>query len=405
MMGPLIRGAGADMNLLGQRVRRLECIPAFGQNTSTLVHAGFSIRLQPLGCFSAVFPPTFPEGMARRKPRAQANVRRELEAARANLRASRALMGIKQGAAGLPRQPFGSRKKKQQRNPTHVQLNRYLNATLSDHLPLPRPTGPYTVVRLTNYYPLDNEVVMFGPEVMEGVTGMSWTSIIGRASVNAANPIKASNNCLALNMTPLQSLDSLAQLVPSAITVQLMNPEAVQTTSGMVWGGISRTQLPIGTSSLPWTFIGQNYISLMTPRVMSAAKLAFKGVIGSGYPLNMSELSNFRPLKKAGSTLPKIPTTWDIGSGTIPETDGNPIGFTPLVFVNPDRVNLIYQVTVEYRVRFSLSNPAAAGHTQYKAGSTALWDAAICAAGAVGHGMMDIAELVAANGAIAAAAA
>ena len=344
--------------------------------------------------------PAFSEGMARRRGRAnQAILRREMQATRANLQASRALLGIKQGAAAAVRQPFGNGRKKQAARPSNAVIHRYLNATLRDHLPLPRPTGPYTVLRLTNLFALDKAFVMFGPEIFEKGNGtISWTNIVGRASVNAANPVNAANNCVALSMTALRALDPLTQVVPSALTVQVMNPEAVQTTTGMVWGGISRTQLPIGTTSDTWDFYGNSFISLMTPRVMSAAKLAFRGVTGNAYPLNMSELSNFHPLTRSSSDQAQITTSWNLTSGTIPETDGQPVGMTPIVFVNPDRVNLIYQVTVEYRVRFALSNPAAAGHVQHKAGSTAMWDAAVSAAGAVGHGLMDIAEQVAADG-------
>lgn len=322
-----------------------------------------------------------------------------MQATRANLQASRALLGIKQGAGATPRQPFGNGRRKQASHPSNAMIRRYLTATLSDHLPLPRPTGPYTVVRLTNIFSLDNEVVMFGPEIFEKGNGtMSWTNLIGRASVNASNPVNASNNCIALSMTSLRALDALTQVVPAALTVQVMNPEAVQTTSGMVWGGIARTQLPIGTTTTSWETYGNEFISLMTPRVMSAAKLAFRGVIGNAYPLNMSELSNFHQLTHSSSSDPQITTTWNLTSGTIPETDGQPKGMTPMVFVNPNRVNLTYQVTVEYRMRFALSNPAAAGHIQYKAGSTAMWDAAVTAASTVGHGLLDIAEQVAADG-------
>lgn len=349
--------------------------------------------------------------MARRKRANQAIFRRELQAARANLQASRALMGIKQGAAGLPRVPFGNGRKKQpSQHQGNRSIRRYLDATLLDHLPLPRPTGPYTVVRLTNYYSLDNGVVMFGPEmIQEGSSTIpggkfGWTNVIGRASVNSAVGVNATNNCVALSMTPLHALDTLTQIVPAALTVQVMNPEAVQTTSGMIWGGVCRTQLPIGLTAEPWDYYAQNFISLMTPRVLSAAKLAFRGVVGNAYPLNMSELSNFHNLVKTNAATSKIITSWNNTQGSYPETDGQPKGMTPIMFVNPDRVALIYQVTVEYRVRFALSNPAAAGHVQHKAGSTAMWDAALSVAGTLGHGIMDIAEQVAANGILAAAA-
>ena len=246
---------------------------------------------------------------------------------------------------------------------------------------------------------------MFGPELsQEGFGQFGWTNVIGRASVNSALAVNATNNCIALSMTPLRALDDLTQLVPAALTVQVMNPEAVQTTTGMVWGGICRTQLPIGNTTDSWDYYAQNYISLMTPRVMSAAKLAFRGVTGNAYPLNMSDLSNFHKLVQTSSTAAKITTTWSNTSGNIPETDGQPKGLTPIMFVNPSRVHLIYQVTVEYRVRFALSNPAAAGHVQYKAGSTALWDQAMLGAAVVGHGLFDIAEQVAVDGLIAAAA-
>jgi len=316
-------------------------------------------------------------------------------------------VGIAQGAAALPRQPFGNGRKKQpKQHPTSAMLRRYFNATLRDHLPLPRPTGPYTVIRLTNFYSLDSKFVMFGPEIVRSPDGrQGWTNIVGRASVNSAAAVNATNNCVALSMTPLRAMDQNTQLVPAALTVQVMNPEAVQTTTGMVWGGICGTQLPLGDSTAAWGTYASEFISLMTPRVMSAAKLAFKGVIGNALPLNMSELSNFHPLTKSVSEAAEITTTWKPNAGNTPEVDGQPMGLTPIVFVNPDQVGLIYQVTVEYRVRFALTNPAAASHTQHKAGSTIVWDAAVAGGGAVAHGLYDIVEQVAVDGAYAMAAA
>lgn len=320
----------------------------------------------------------------------------ERKVARTAKRAEKALTGIAQGVANTVSMPFGS--KKPSRRGAH-RISDYLNATHPSHLALPRAVGPYTVVRLTQIYELTNKMVVFSPELMregEGIHG--WTTIIGRAAAIDTDPVNGTNNCIALNVTALHALSDFTQVVPAAMTVQIMNPEAIQTTTGLVWGGVCKTQLALASSTTSWSIWGSDYIALMNPRVMSAAKLALRGVQAHAYPLNMSELSNFYELQHSASSAAEIMTTWNHLSGDTAENAGIPTGMTPLVFVNPSAVSLMYQVTVEYRVRFSLTNPAAASHTYHPPAPDSVWNDVVRAGVNLGAGVIDIADAAARAG-------
>jgi hypothetical protein len=88
----------------------------------------------------------------------------------------------------------------------------------------------------------------------------------------------------------------------------------------------------------------------------------------------------------------------------LPRADGDvvmseqieePTGWAPMLVSNPQRVNLEYLVTTEWRVRFDLLNPASAGHTHHPIHGDGEWDRLMKQANSLGHGVQDIAETVA----------
>ena len=133
---------------------------------------------------------------------------------------------------------------------------------------------------------------------------------------------------------------------------------------------------------------------------MSAGKLALRGVQMDSYPLNMSALADFRPVANTADAA----VTWD-ATNLI-----HPLGFAPIVVINqastetpPLKLNFL--VTVEWRVRFDIGNPAVASHTHHGVSSDQHWDDLIRQAVQKGAGVADIVERVAnAGGAIAEAA-
>jgi len=255
--------------------------------------------------------------------------------------------------------------------------------------------GPYTVVRTTQRIGVNDDLMVFGlfSEQDLHVSPRVWSKTIAVSSVVVGNPVGGAANT---NLFPLEGLGSVGEAFmacPAAITVQIMNPEALQTSQGIVYIGRSSSQYELGGSARTWTDLGEQFVNFMSPRLCSAAKLVLRGVQVSSYPLDMSEISNFRTLRDAAAS----PFTW--GGSTLALA-----GFAPIVVYNPSGVLLEYLVTVEWRVRFDPGTLAAGSHVQHPMQSEQVWDRVVRTATAVGHGVQDICEKVAQAGEVYAAA-
>jgi hypothetical protein len=117
---------------------------------------------------------------------------------------------------------------------------------------------------------------------------------------------------------------------------------------------------------------------------LSGGKLALKGVTCSSYPLDMTEYSSFLPLVTTGAAV-----TWN-------DTFGGPAAMAPIVFVQntAPAATLDFLVTIEWRVRFDVGNPACASHTYHPPTSDSDYSRVIHAMQAMGHGVEDIEEAV-----------
>lgn len=229
-----------------------------------------------------------------------------------------------------------------------------------------------------------------------------WGAACGIVGVGSgALAINSTNGASVIQMAGMSSLGDAAMVTPAALTVQVMNPNALLGTSGIVYVGRSHAQLELGGSSRTWDDAGQQFVSFMSPRLCSAGKLAMRGVKVSSYPLDMSELANFTGVNPYGTTPLKASYTWANNDLL------RPAGLAPIVVYNPDAVQLDFLITIEWRVRFDIGNPAASAHRYQGVTSDAVWDAATRASAALGHGVVDIVEDVAEAGAegLAAAAA
>ena len=292
---------------------------------------------------------------------------------------------LAQGVGAVPRKPFGS-----------TDLARKLTLACWDaksqiHLGLPRPVGPYTTVRVTRRFSSPSTALLFGTFKYDNshpgsVQAGKWSNMVCAEAVDPANPINGTTNTVKVSspLTFLSAGTSGATCTPSAFTVQILNPEALQTTTGIVYAGVMNTQAMIGGRSESWTDYFNRFVNFQSPRLLSAAKLALKGVQISSYPLDMNAISDFTQLQQ--------------------ETDANiafdnnapePQGWTPIMVMNPDAVRLEYLVTTEWRVRFDLQNPASAGHQYHQMQTDSTWNEMTKRAVALGHGVRDIAEVVA----------
>lgn len=275
-----------------------------------------------------------------------------------------------------------------------MNLSCALNAMHPCHLPLPRAVGAYTVIRTTDIVNTSREAVMFG--VFKGpasqFTETAWLTDIAVTNPNAGaldlpiGDISGSGNAFFYKSSALgESSINGAKMVPAAITVQIMNSQALQNADGIVYIGRCKTVLDLMGAGRTWKQIMDELVSYSAPRLCSAGKLALRGVQVNAIPNNMSVLSDFVPRRIGLSGRQK----WDEANYA---SDFE--GFGPIFVYNPDNVTLKYLVTIEWRMRFDPLNPAYASHTMHKPASESTWNQVIGAAEAVGNGVRDIAEVV-----------
>jgi len=270
------------------------------------------------------------------------------------------------------------------------------DATLPQHLPLPRAVGGYTTIRTTKVIDSDAEVLIFGSfqSPFQGSGKVEgWSTFCCVSSINAALEVGGSNNT-QFHAMPLDSLGLAATMVPSAVSVQIINPNALQSTVGSVFAGTMNTQASLISPTLntrTWSSVADAFTSFQAPRFMTAPKLALRGVRVNSFPLNMSACSDFKSLRHDVDVI----GTW--------QDDLEPVGWAPILVRNtsPDRPVLTYVVTTEWRVRFDLANPASAGHIHHPVVSDGVWDKLMRARQALGNGVEDIPDVIANVGAFA----
>lgn len=261
------------------------------------------------------------------------------------------------------------------------------------HAPLPRATGPYTVVRTTNLVASSAKFSMVG--AFKDLSKNLWTNVCLIEDVVAGTSISAAGNALARSV-PFPGgaalLGSGLTAVPAAISVQVMNPEALQATTGICALGVCSTQLDVNNRLESWNELATEFISFFRPRLCSAAKLSLRGIQMNSYPMDMSSVSDFRPLFPIGDQTTFTLDNGVAGSGLAPD------GWAPIVIVNENGVALQLLVTIEWRVRFDIGNPAVASHVHHGVTSDVDWNKMLTNAIALGNGAVDIASKVASAG-------
>ncbi len=250
------------------------------------------------------------------------------------------------------------------------------------HLPLPRSVGPYTVIRITKRFQSTLPCLVFGTFYQE--TLQRWTNISAIGPVDSQGTIGGTLN--AQQFTAELNLGPTATCVPSALTVQVLNPTALQAAEGVMYHGISTVQAEFGGDVLTWENRFDQFVQYQAPRMLSGGKLALRGTQTSSYPLNMNAVSEFTSLDIEEETT----FTWNASL--------RPRGFAPILMYNIDGAELEYLVTTEWRVRFDLSNPASAGHSKHGLATDHQWDDLISLAAARGAGVMDIPDVAATGG-------
>lgn len=290
-----------------------------------------------------------------------------------------ALRGIKQGVGRSVAKPFGGASIRGF-HPCHF------DAFHHAHLPLPRAIGPYTVIRTTQVVSNGNNVLtVFGPFWDRDTA--RWTDLCGLNFKDKAKTVGDNGNVVPLKFGQFAGSGwNAATVVPAAFSVQVMNPNALQTTSGIVYIGRIRTSLKLSEDlSDKIEDLANLLVSYNNPRLCSAAKLAFRGVQVDLVPFNMSELANFTPISS--------PTFSQYGANT-----PNPVGFAPMFIYNPSGLELQFLVAGEWRTRFDPGNPAQATHVYHAPPNESIWHKAQMTMEAMGNGVIDIADRIANTG-------
>lgn len=320
-------------------------------------------------------------GKTRRQPltkRAKQRRQRKRMVARRGGRGDASMLrGIKQGVGKSVVKAFGGTSVVSRYHPCHHDAFHHY------HLPLPRATGPYTVVRTTQLLSSDNPLFILGPMWDRKVS--RWSDLAGIQILDQDKTTGDAGNIKTVPFDMIRANGSwtAAQVTPAAYSVQIMNPNPLQTTKGIVYVGRVRTALKLSdTTSETGRTIASQLVSYNNPRLCAAAKLALRGVQVDGVPFNMSELANF--------------TDYSAPSFTAYGADSpDPLGFAPIFVYNPDQVPLQFLICCEWRVRFDPSNPAQATHIHHPPASESVWAQAQHAAESLGNGVVDIADRVA----------
>lgn len=259
------------------------------------------------------------------------------------------------------------------------------------HMALPRAVGPYTTIRATRRIQTTARANILGTfKSVSSAVQRQWCETVMVNDLRFNDPINASPANAHRTTVELGGLGEAATLVPSAFTVQVMCPTALQTASGIIYAGVMNTQAQIANRPEDWVSFMEKFVQFQNPRLLAASKLALRGVQLNSFPLNMTEVSEFTELAKL--------TDSDFVYATVAEEC---TGWAPIVIYNPSATNLELLITVEYRVRFDLDHPASAGHQYHPPATEAMWDKMSRYAAALGNGCVDIADVVATAGQVA----
>lgn len=282
------------------------------------------------------------------------------------------------GAA--PRRPFGGNGTAQQARA----LIRSLNARLPRSPGLPRPVGPYTTVTTTTLHTTSAGLFIVCPVLKRTGAGDHWLASCGVESVVMGDSVNKSNNSRTIGIPSPVMTESAGEAVPCAVSIQVMNGNALQTTTGVIAIGRVNQQLHMSEETASWTEFGNRFISYYSPRLCAAPKLALRGVRCSAFPLDMDEYSQFERIKP-NHGLMGMAETFHFGA------------FSPIIIYQTQAVpiELSVMVHIQWRARFDPLNPATASHSFHPHTPDGVWATAIKSCSEAGHGVEDITESIA----------
>ena len=186
---------------------------------------------------------------------------------------------LAQGAIAVPKKNFGTNG-----CPKSIpSLIKCMDARVPRTLGLPRAVGPYTVVRTTRLHQTSASFVLFCP--FYTTLSNRWFNWCGIEDVAASQDVTFTNNTQTINM-PMSGLAEACEVVPAAMTVQVMNPASLQTADGVFAMARVNQQLALGNTPAGVTYdeMASRVVSFYSPRMLTGGKLALRGVKCNAYP-------------------------------------------------------------------------------------------------------------------------
>lgn len=288
------------------------------------------------------------------------------------------------------------------------------DAFATAHAPLPRSVGPYTVVRTSFLTQTHARCGIIGTFKRHPLTaGVPGGTVPGSSAILTGGW----SNCVMATEEAPTAIGTTAATgfhfapfpggtnaharatsaetftcCPAAISVQIMGPLSLSDAHGQIAAAVVPARLDLTGDPRTWDEIQTDITSYFRPRLLSAGKITLRGVQMDSHPLSMSDVSSFEPLLyDTPNPNTTSPLAW--GSG-LPY----PCGWAPMAFVNPTGAELQLLISVEWRVRFDVGNPAVASHRHHGVSTDASWDNQIRRASEALPGVIDIVERVANTG-------
>lgn len=261
-----------------------------------------------------------------------------------------------------------------------------LSAHRQHALGLMQPTAPYTYLRHTVIFSTNANVLLFGTYATETSSGTAWTPVVCLSDVNSGNPINGTLNTTLHKFANFNGLGTGAEVVPAAFSVRVINPNALQVTSGTLTASRLQGGGSYGNSTSTWIDAATTSFGNCAPMIISGSQLAMSPKQCHALPADFTEMARFdRVLSSTDAGLPS-PFTWN-------STALHPAGFAPILVRNDitpsgstTYSNLTYEVTVKWRVRVSPENPFSSTHVYQPVSSASTWQDAVATASSVANG-------------------
>lgn len=268
------------------------------------------------------------------------------------------------------RNPRTRKSKTRQRPTVKDALTRHgFNAFHPLHVPLPVPTGPYTVIRTRRTYNSSERLSLFGTFDTKSANGTDWTNYVGISRGAAAMATGIGSGTWNYITVPIPFSDGnaagMVEVVPAAVSVQVVNPQSLTSASGTYYFGKLKSTLsqPAAGETRTTTQFADALLSFSNPKVVSGAKLAMTPMQLDAAPGNLSELANFDSISVGTDSAGAWGPTNDFAA------------FKPVYVYNPSGTELTYTVCVEWRVRLDPFNPMHSSQTTYKPVDHGVWHA------------------------------